>query len=250
MFEQLEGKKNLLKNWRNERREVLVQMKMQLDFEWTYQEMAFSGTPLARMDVRRMIESRHAPHTRARQLREAYNFYHATHYMNRWVILSPAEFNEKALFYLQSMLTSGLGDAYVGARYRSDDIVKLREPGVVIPVSQLTTAMAALFRSIRTNHHLHPVRQAVNAYAGLMHIQPFGVMNGRLARLVMNLILMQHGFSPALLTGESRESYEAAFEQVRHDGGAALVRLVVQAVESSLDFCVQVLERAHISVSS
>lgn len=48
-------------------------------------------------------------------------------------------------------------------------------------------------------------------------IHPFDDGNGRMARIVMNLVLMQHGFPPAIIKTEAKEAYFAALRQA--DGG-------------------------------
>ncbi len=45
-------------------------------------------------------------------------------------------------------------------------------------------------------HELHPVDFAARAHKALVFIHPFIDGNGWVARLLMNLILLQHGYNP------------------------------------------------------
>jgi len=55
--------------------------------------------------------------------------------------------------------------------------------------------------------HRHPVERAVTGHIHTARIHPFGDGNGRLARLIQNLILRHNGFCPVLLERGERELY-------------------------------------------
>lgn len=50
-----------------------------------------------------------------------------------------------------------------------------------------------------------------------VRIHPFDDGNGRMARLIMNLVFIKHGFPPAIIKTEDKENYYAALRQA--DGG-------------------------------
>ena len=51
------------------------------------------------------------------------------------------------------------------------------------------------------------VRLAALAHYKLVYIHPFVDGNGRTSRLLMNLILMQHGFPPVIIRKQDRLQY-------------------------------------------
>ncbi len=63
--------------------------------------------------------------------------------------------------------------------------------------------------------NLHPVILAAELHEQLVTIHPFVDGNGRTARLVMNLVLLQHGFPIVNIRGdtESRLAYYDALEK-------------------------------------
>lgn len=244
MFEQVDHKKKALRSRREERREVLMAMKRQLDAEWTYQEMSIAGTPLARMDVRRMIETQNDPASRVKVLREAHNFHRATQFIDRFVMLSPDELGEAEVLATHAVLARGFDDR-LPAQFRQLAPAE-REPGRPVEGQEVAAHMSDLFQWLRLPSATHAIRQAVELHMRMMWVQPFVDMNGRMSRLMMNLVLMQRGLPPALLLGEERPEY---LESVRHaadDGGISLARLVAGAVERSLDFCIEVVERSTV----
>lgn len=82
----------------------------------------------------------------------------------------------------------------------------------------------------------HPCFVAAFAHYQLVSIHPFVDGNGRTARLLMNLILEQSGYPPAIIRKEDRLKYIEALEQAQTGGSTdAFYTLVYQAIEHSLN---------------
>ncbi|MEO1077808.1 MAG: Fic family protein, partial [Bacteroidota bacterium] len=64
---------------------------------------------------------------------------------------------------------------------------------------------------------LHPVVYAAAFHHRFVAIHPFPDGNGRMARLLMNLVLMRAGYVPAVVRQEAREAYYGVLAQA--DGG-------------------------------
>ncbi|MFB6341664.1 Fic family protein [Saccharicrinis sp. FJH62] len=60
---------------------------------------------------------------------------------------------------------------------------------------------------------MNPVLLAIEFHYRFIRIHPFDDGNGRLARLLMNFILMKHGYPPAIVKTEDKENYFAALQQ-------------------------------------
>ena len=58
---------------------------------------------------------------------------------------------------------------------------------------------------------MHPVELAAEMHERLVTIHPFIDGNGRTSRLVMNLILMQHGFPITNISGDKKNRYAYYF---------------------------------------
>lgn len=84
---------------------------------------------------------------------------------------------------------------------------------------------------------LHPVLLAAEMHERLVSIHPFIDGNGRTSRLVMNLVLLQNGYTIANLKGDlhSRMAYYQSLEAVRTENTKEpFYKLVLEAVRSSL----------------
>jgi Fic family protein len=75
-----------------------------------------------------------------------------------------------------------------------------------------------------------PVRLAARAHYDLLRIFPFASDSGKVARLVMNLVLLRSGYPPAIIHSTERQRYYEALK-----GSSATMHSIVQdAIENSL----------------
>jgi Fic family protein len=81
---------------------------------------------------------------------------------------------------------------------------------------------------------IHPIRFAAQCHHRFTHIHPFDDGNGRLSRLLMNLILMQRGYPPAIFQIADRDQYLAALQHADAGDLSELARLLADAVSLSL----------------
>jgi Fic family protein len=89
-----------------------------------------------------------------------------------------------------------------------------------------------------TKKTMHPVRMASKAHYQLLHIYPFPRHSGKVARLVMNLILMRGGFPPVVIHATERQRY---YEALR-SGEDATANLVNQALGAAIETAIQYFE--------
>lgn len=63
------------------------------------------------------------------------------------------------------------------------------------------------FRSQRAKRDINPIELATEFHYQFVRIHPFDDGNGRLARILMNFILMQFGYPPVVIKTEDKENY-------------------------------------------
>ena len=90
-----------------------------------------------------------------------------------------------------------------------------------------------------TRKTMHPVRMASKAHYQLLHIYPFPRHSGKVARLVMNLILMRAGYPPVVIHATERQRY---YEALR-SGEDATAALVNQALGGAIETAIQHFEQ-------
>jgi Fic family protein len=63
------------------------------------------------------------------------------------------------------------------------------------------------YRTEEERKELHPVQLAAIFHFRFVTLHPFDDGNGRISRLLMNMILMRAGYAPAIIRLEDREQY-------------------------------------------
>lgn len=82
----------------------------------------------------------------------------------------------------------------------------------------------------------HPIRFATEAHVDLGAIHPFVDGNGRICRMLVNILLMRSGYPPALYTQTNRAAYLTALETAQVEGQPnPFIRITAEATEFMLD---------------
>ncbi|MEM7345016.1 MAG: Fic family protein [Chloroflexota bacterium] len=98
---------------------------------------------------------------------------------------------------------------------------------------QMNDLMAWYHQTIQAQT-VHPVILAATFHYRFLAIHPFDDGNGRLARLLLNFILMQHGYQPVIIKVETKDRYLLTLEQAEVDETDPLFSFIGQALHDSL----------------
>jgi len=93
----------------------------------------------------------------------------------------------------------------------------------------------------REKNKKHIVELTAIFHHKLVYIHPFFDGNGRIARLVMNLLLMQAGYPLVVILKNDRKKYYNVLSQADDGEYEPLVKFFTQAVERSLDIYLKTL---------
>jgi prophage maintenance system killer protein len=86
-----------------------------------------------------------------------------------------------------------------------------------------------------SRQRLHPVELAAQIHYGFVVVHPFVDGNGRVARLLMNLVLLQSDYPPAIIRNEAREDYYRALMTADEGDMSPFIDLVAQEVQRAFD---------------
>ena len=106
------------------------------------------------------------------------------------------------------------------------------------PPDQVAPAMSDLIDWYRTKEceGEHPTIIAATFHYRFVRIHPFDDGNGRMARLLMNMILIKHGYTVAIIRQDGREEYIDTLEQVdKTEDLTEFINYVARCCEYSLN---------------
>jgi Fic family protein len=86
------------------------------------------------------------------------------------------------------------------------------------------------YRTEQSKKDIHPVALAALLHYRFVRIHPFDDGNGRMARIVMNLVLMIYGYPITVIKTEDKENYFRALRQADGDNLDAFVSYIAQQV--------------------
>ncbi len=91
---------------------------------------------------------------------------------------------------------------------------------------------------------MHPIQRATMAHHKLIKIYPWMKNSGKVARLMMNMLLYRDGYLPAVIHAVERQRY---YDVLRQDFNE-LSRLVVETMANGIDSAMRYLkEEAHLA---
>jgi len=164
---------------------------------------------------------------------EAINHAYALDYIKDLVAQTNTIDNE-VIKNIHSLILKKIDDAHAGKWRRVP--VKIAGSSVELSDPIKVPEHMEEFEQWLIKHKEHPIKKAADAHLKLVTIHPFVDGNGRTARLLMNLILLQHGYPLTVIKNEDRKSYIDALETAQTTGNASeFYQFVCAAVNRSLD---------------
>ena len=144
------------------------------------------------------------------------------------------QIGEREIREIHGLVMKGQANGDSG-RYRSLDVKAAGSGYVYCSHLKVPKLMEAFVAWVSHSSTMHPVELATEAHLRFVTIHPFRDGNGRVGRLLLNLLLMRHGYPIAVLRVSERAEYIAALESIQSGGTReALDTLVMNAVTRSL----------------
>ena len=162
-------------------------------------------------------------------------------YMLRTARGGELSFSEDVILQLHALFYSGIDPEHAG-RYRTGQVFISGTEYVPPAASEVPGQMAALVAELNARKNdMHPVLLAAYAHRRLVDIHPFQDGNGRTARLLMNLMLLNKGYCIVSIPPILRHDYIMALQRAQHPDAPsdeAFIRLICECeLQAQRDFC-------------
>lgn len=248
--------KAALDRYRPINREKMAIITEKLNLEWTYHSNAIEGNTLTLAETQFFL--REGLTVEGKPLHDfvaARNHHQAIQYLQECL---DRNINEALVREIHGLLLRGIDSITIGTG--PDAFEKAIYPGtykydnnhVLLPDGsihwycdhlQVPGEMERLIQWYEQQRgHLHPIQLAAGFHHRLVAIHPFTDGNGRVSRLLMNLILMQHQYPPAVIRNEERRAYFAALRDADAGDLTPFAELVAEAVARTLRLMLDVVE--------
>lgn len=232
----LDPKKKRLDTLRPLKPELVQNLEEWFRVELTYTSNAIEGNTLTRQETAVVLEKGLTVGGKSlKEHLEASNHAQALDWVKNLVADSKHPVGEREILKIHEMILKGIDDANAG-RYRSVT-VRISSSTVVLPnPRKVPDLMDEFSHRLKSSHSLHPAEWASQAHYRLVSIHPFIDGNGRTARLLMNLLLMRHGYPPAFIQPRERVAYLNSLEKAQLGGSLAdYEKLMAKAIDRSLN---------------
>ncbi len=245
--------KNLQKNIERKFKELNIlrplppsavkKLQEQFQIEMTYNSNAIEGNSLTLKETFLVINE--GITIKGKPLKdhlEAKNHQEALEYLYNLVERDKKQtISERFIRNLHQLVMREMDKEWTG-KYRNSNVIIGGADHTPPDALDVPIEMKNLIKWLKQNRKkLHIIELAALLHHKLVYIHPFFDGNGRTARLVMNLLLMQAGYPLVIILKNDRKKYYRVLEQADKENFVPLVRFVAQAVSRSLDIYLKTL---------
>ncbi|MBM3701166.1 MAG: helix-turn-helix domain-containing protein [Actinobacteria bacterium] len=240
---QLTIKKNKIDGFRPLPPELVRNLDAWFKIELTYTSNAIEGNTLTRAETALVVEK--GLTVKGKSLREhleAANHVEALEYVKTLIGKKRSEITEQDILNIHRFILNKIESDNAG-RYRQNH-ARIAGSRVILPNPvKIPKLMQDFMDWLENINPDHVAKIASDAHYRLVSIHPFTDGNGRTLRLLMNLLLMQDGYPPAIIRKEDRLEYINSLEKAQTGGSLDdFYNLIYDAVDRSLDIYLEALE--------
>ena len=213
---------------------TLKQLKEYYRVGFTYTSNALEGNSLTETETKVILED--GITVGGKPIRDYYEALgHSEAYDYIYKLAKNGDITEENLKKLHKIFYNRI-DEKRARKYRTEKVFisgsKYSLPGP----DKVNSLMLEFVKKMGKAKELHPVEYAAIAHKEFVFIHPFVDGNGRVARLLMNLILLQKGYCIAIIPPILRSNYINALEKAHSDDSAFKVFIAETVKETQKDY--------------
>jgi Fic family protein len=249
LLKSIEGKKRELNALRPFSAELVRKLNEQFTLEWTYNSNAIEGNTLSLQETDLVINRGLTVGNKSlKEHFEAINHKEGIQYLYDFVKKKKV-LDEKTILEIHKIVLSNIDAANAG-RYRKDNVLVVGAIHLPPSAIKIPKLMAEFFEWYYAHKKNMPVVElAAWVHYKLVYIHPFIDGNGRTARLLMNLILLQHGYPPAVILNVDRKKYYRVLKNADRENYIDFLNFIGRSTERSLSIYLNALKSKNDGVN-
>jgi len=126
-------------------------------------------------------------------------------------------------------------------KYRNANVYIAGAKHTPLDAFEVPRLMSELIKWLGQNKKMNIVELAALFHHKLVHIHPFFDGNGRTARLIMNLLLLQAGYPLTIIFKNDQKKYYNVLAKADKKDFAPLINFIAQTIEKSFDIYLKTL---------
>jgi len=214
------------------------------EIEYTYESNKIEGNTLTLQETALVVEKGLTVGGKSlNEHLEAINHTFAIEYIKD-IARNTEPINERVLLDIHKLILQGIDNSNAG-KYRTVQVLISGAKHVPPQPYLVLKEMETLFLWYNENKDtMHPVLLSAEIHERLVTIHPFIDGNGRTARLLMNLILLQNGFPIAILKGDinSRLQYYSALEIAQTENNKTpFIEFIADNIKETMERIIKIL---------
>jgi len=234
LLKSIEGKKRELDSFRPFSAEIARKLEEQFTVEWTYNSNAIEGNTLTLNETELVINRGLTIGKKSlKEHFEAINHKEGIQYLYDFV-KKKKELDEDVILSLHKIILKNIDDTE-GGHYRTSNVMitgAIHIPPSAIKIKRLMDEFFEWY--YKNKKKLSVAELAAWAHYKIVYIHPFIDGNGRTARLLMNLILIQNGYPPAVILNVDRQKYYRALKDADMEKYDGFINFIGRSIERSL----------------
>jgi Uncharacterized conserved protein len=230
----IEGKKRELDRIRPLPPEIVRKLKEQFLVEWTYNSNAIEGNTLSLQETDLVINRGLTIGNKSlKEHFEAINHKECVKLIEKF-IEKKKEFDADFIKEIHRIILKNIDDHQAGS-YRKTNVRILGAVHIPPDAGKIKRLMEEFLDWYNANKHSMPIPElAAWIQYKFVWIHPFVDGNGRTARLLMNLVLMQNGYPPAVILNLDRQKYYRVLRQADMDKPKDFLNFIGRSIDRSL----------------
>jgi Fic family protein len=222
-------------------------LKMLFDIDFTYNSTAIEGNTFTLQETKMvLLEGITIGGKTMREHLEIINHKEAIDYIEELSHKKADELLKTDIFNIHSIILKSIDQKNAG-KYRDVPVyVKLKNGSnhIFCDPLKIVDEMNKYFEWLFSTRKEHPVILAAEAHTQFVNIHPFIDGNGRTARLIMNLILIQNGYTPVIIKNSDRTKYLDAVELWQQSNSKSeFYKLIIGYEQESLEQYLETIKK-------